>query len=41
MKELLVLLHGEVVGVLIQSPQGNRTFQYLKDSDPALALIHR
>lgn len=38
MKELLVLLHGEVVGVLIQSPQGNRTFQYLKDSDPALEV---
>lgn len=38
MKELLVLLHRQVVGVLIQNAQGNRTFQYLEDSDPSLEV---
>jgi serine/threonine-protein kinase HipA len=38
MKELLVLLHGDIVGVLTQSSQGNRTFQYLEDSDPSLEV---
>jgi serine/threonine-protein kinase HipA len=38
MKELLVLLHGDVIGVLRQNPQGNRTFQYLEDSDPLLEV---
>jgi serine/threonine-protein kinase HipA len=38
MRELLVLLHGNVVGVLTQSSQGNRTFQYLEDSDSSLEV---
>lgn len=38
MKELLVLLHGELVAVLVQSRQGNRTFQYLGDSDSSLEV---
>lgn len=38
MKELLVLLHGHVVGVLRQNLHGNRTFQYLEDSDPTLEV---
>ncbi|GHC99111.1 type II toxin-antitoxin system HipA family toxin [Zhihengliuella salsuginis] len=45
MKELLVLLHGELVGVLQQSTQGNRTFQYSVDADPvnevSVALPYR
>lgn len=45
MKELLVLLRGDVVGVLRQNLHGNRTFQYLEDCDPSseisLALPYR
>lgn len=36
MKELLVLLHGEVIGVLRQNQHGNRSFQYLENSDSSL-----
>lgn len=44
MKELLVLLHQEVIGVLEQSTQGNRTFRYLESESPqelSLALPYR
>lgn len=38
MKELVVFLHGEPVGVLKQSNEGNRTFQYLENSNPLLEV---
>lgn len=38
MKELRVILHGEIVGTLTQNAQGNRYFQYRKDSDPSLEV---
>jgi serine/threonine-protein kinase HipA len=45
MRELLVVLHGQVVGVLRQSDQGNRTFSYSESAGTAqevsLALPYR
>lgn len=44
MKQLLVLLHKEVIGVLEQNSQGNRTFRYQETESPqevSLALPYR